>query len=438
MVGWEEILTRFVVWGAGKNGRTLLNLLKAERIAAFIDSNREIQNTEYKNIPIISYEKYKKFYIQFPVIIGPERAETEILELMRQDGIEWAFPFQENLAAIQGFLLQAPLERLTERYCEGETIYIYGFCPLGILMYDHFLKKGFRCCLLLQNRMSERLKTYINEKTEIKTERTSQVQHCQQRILLAMCPEGEDERWLLNGKLKKENYYDLDKQDLYFNPRIAKLKNLHEGESCFIVATGPSLKVKDLDTLYENQAVCISMNGIFKVFNQTRWRPEYYVLSDLTGGYIWKEIIRDLDVKGKFIADVAWNFTEDEISDNMYKWHFIRQWEEGVLPDFSDDFSRRAYMGYTVVYDGALQLAAYMGFRKIYLLGTDCCQYDDPQKQHFISNYSSEVSYLRIDKMMLAYQSAKRYAELHGIEIYNATRGGELEIFERVDFNSLF
>ena len=138
MVGWEEILTRFVVWGAGKNGRTLLNLLKAERIAAFIDSNREIQNTEYKNIPIISYEKYKKFYIQFPVIIGPERAETEILELMRQDGIEWAFPFQENLAAIQGFLLQAPLERLTERYCEGETIYIYGFCPWGFLCMTIF------------------------------------------------------------------------------------------------------------------------------------------------------------------------------------------------------------------------------------------------------------------------------------------------------------
>lgn len=38
----------------------------------------------------------------------------------------------------------------------------------------------------------------------------------------------------------------------------------------------------------------------------------------------------------------------------------------------------------------------------------------------------------------LAYLSAKKYAEEHGIKIYNATRGGKLEVFERVDFDSLF
>ena len=39
---------------------------------------------------------------------------------------------------------------------------------------------------------------------------------------------------------------------------------------------------------------------------------------------------------------------------------------------------------------------------------------------------------------LLAYQSAKKYADAHGIKIYNATRGGNLEVFERVDFDSLF
>ena len=37
-----------------------------------------------------------------------------------------------------------------------------------------------------------------------------------------------------------------------------------------------------------------------------------------------------------------------------------------------------------------------------------------------------------------AYKIAKKYAETHGIKIYNATRGGEMEVFERVDFDSLF
>lgn len=42
------------------------------------------------------------------------------------------------------------------------------------------------------------------------------------------------------------------------------------------------------------------------------------------------------------------------------------------------------------------------------------------------------------DHQFWNYQAARRYAETHGIKIYNATRGGELEVFERVDFDSLF
>ena len=40
--------------------------------------------------------------------------------------------------------------------------------------------------------------------------------------------------------------------------------------------------------------------------------------------------------------------------------------------------------------------------------------------------------------MISAYKSAKKYADAHGIKIYNATRGGKLEVFERVDFDTLF
>jgi len=37
-----------------------------------------------------------------------------------------------------------------------------------------------------------------------------------------------------------------------------------------------------------------------------------------------------------------------------------------------------------------------------------------------------------------AYKTAKKYADRHGVKIYNATRGGNLEVFERVDFDTLF
>ena len=41
-------------------------------------------------------------------------------------------------------------------------------------------------------------------------------------------------------------------------------------------------------------------------------------------------------------------------------------------------------------------------------------------------------------QMDVAYEAARKYADAHGIKIYNATRGGCLEAFPRVDFDSLF
>ena len=43
-----------------------------------------------------------------------------------------------------------------------------------------------------------------------------------------------------------------------------------------------------------------------------------------------------------------------------------------------------------------------------------------------------------IDEATLSYQAAKQYAQTHGIKIKNATRGGKLNVFQRVDFDSLF
>ena len=89
-----------------------------------------------------------------------------------------------------------------------------------------------------------------------------------------------------------------------------------------------------------------------------------------------------------------------------------------------------------------MQLAAFMGFKEIYLLGVDFSYGGQQKNTNYTYFYETDaienmgVGYVR--QVTLAYQAAKRYAESHGIKIYNATRGGKLEIFERVDFDSLF
>ena len=42
------------------------------------------------------------------------------------------------------------------------------------------------------------------------------------------------------------------------------------------------------------------------------------------------------------------------------------------------------------------------------------------------------------EKVTKGFEAALVYAKSRDIKIYNATRGGKLEVFERVDFDGLF
>ena len=42
------------------------------------------------------------------------------------------------------------------------------------------------------------------------------------------------------------------------------------------------------------------------------------------------------------------------------------------------------------------------------------------------------------NEQMIAYEFIKKETEKQGVKVYNATRGGALEVFERVDFDLLF
>jgi hypothetical protein len=93
-----------------------------------------------------------------------------------------------------------------------------------------------------------------------------------------------------------------------------------------------------------------------------------------------------------------------------------------------------------------------MGMKEIYLIGVDHHFHtsmndkgeiivDPTAKDYFSEKYNADKEKLYIpnpDKSTLTFIAAKKYADGHDIEIYNATRGGKLEVFERVDFDILF
>ena len=92
-----------------------------------------------------------------------------------------------------------------------------------------------------------------------------------------------------------------------------------------------------------------------------------------------------------------------------------------------------------------------MGFNEIYLIGMDhefkiavrsngSLMLNNNIFNHFDKKYidTKATTVQLIDWINAAYESAEKYSRENGFRIFNATRGGKLEIFERVDFDKLF
>lgn len=230
--------------------------------------------------------------------------------------------------------------------------------------------------------------------------------------------------------------------------RIRELKNQYVGKWCFIIGNGATLRVEDIDLIKEE--VTIASNRIYKIFQRTSWRPTIYMAEDPDGlsemipnlsGYYIQKIIIPFSTK-KWTRDMK-NVLYGFWSNGKFIINRYNDMRSHISEDVHDHFS----CGYTVTFS-AIQLAIYMGIKEIYLLGVDfdyawvSDRYGRKKRVKGVQTYfdgkERKGSYLNYYSTMYAYSQAKKYADEHNIKIYNATRGGKLEVFPRVDFDSLF
>ena len=232
--------------------------------------------------------------------------------------------------------------------------------------------------------------------------------------------------------------------------KLLMFKDKYKGKRCFIVGNGPSLKMEDLEKLHVHGEYSFGANGIHLAFNQTRWKPTFYTVSDQAALLAWYHIIKKLDVKYKFIGDRAFRAYDIPQIKNAFIYPLIERTYYPYCPDFSNDITKAVGNSYTVTYIN-MQIASYMGFNEIYLIGIDH-SYDvqldsegkiikNKTKNYFIDNYTpASVKGLGMSRLYLcdkAYVKAELYSQFHDFKIYNATRGGKLEIFERIDFDKI-
>lgn len=236
-----------------------------------------------------------------------------------------------------------------------------------------------------------------------------------------------------------------------YGKEILKYKDKYKGKRCFLVGNGPSLKAEDLTKLYENKEITFAFNRIYNIFDSTDWRPTFYISQDEKMLKGCCEEVEKLDLPVKFIPIQLYWYHDISIRDALY---FNMNWQQIENPmnfSFSDDITKKIDCASTGMYTAA-QMATYMGFSEIYFIGVDHhfqisqnskgeIVVDNTVKDYFTDKYNEDKENLYIpntEKSTFTYIAMKNHCDRLGIKVYNATRGGKLEVFPRIEFDSLF
>ena len=436
---------RLAIWGVGERGKRIYSRLHYREDIVFIDSDENKIGTEYDGKRIIGIEEYVRAYSQYFILITPSNSD-EIQSIIAEYGISYYFELGKTPIALQSKLHYDILDKYLQKCDCSKRSGVYGLNFYSIFLYDRFFYMGCRELYLIPERgvSNEKLKKieesfdWINILMDMDWGKYIDIIYT---TTYRGCFEAECMKGM--SAFDVQDVYEFSSiSKKYWNETLERFKSIHSGQRCFIVATGPSLQMEDLETLRKNREKCIGMNKLFLAFKRSEWRPDYYVVEDKR---CIKECYRELSklpVNSIFLSDLYPAMWQENLPANVYRYHS----ENALLFDddisFSNDIVKKIYAHATVTYS-CIQLAVYMGFREIILIGVDFSfsgNYKD-KGNHFDPDYYDEKS--EVDKFwekesIQAYCTARKYAEYHGIKIYNATRGGKLEVFERIDFDSLF
>ena len=223
--------------------------------------------------------------------------------------------------------------------------------------------------------------------------------------------------------------------------RLQAYRDRHRGQRCFIIGNGPSLKKTDLSLL--RNEVSFGLNRIYLLFDEIGFATTYHVVVNKLVIEQTAEDISNLSVP----SFISWH------SRDLIAFRSDMMFLQSVLgsPRFFADITKGIWEGATVTYV-AMQVAYYMGFEKVILVGVDhnfttkgaphktvVSNGDDPN--HFAPHYFGKGFRWQLPDLEtseLAYGLADYQFRVSGREIVDATVGGKLEVFPKVDYESLF
>lgn len=436
-------MLKFVIYGIGARGKLFLEWFDKTRVAAIVDRNPAMQGTQYEGINIISLDEYEKRFANLFLIVTPSDEGREILVDLRNRGITRVLSLLRAPMELTSY--EAPLPFDEMMLVAGKTtldmpIAIWGVNIFTIVLYEYLVAAGYHDVSIIDLSEQAEVIAAIKEDSSYRFISQTEAEEKGEKILIVDRFLHRTSQVIPSNGICFYKFFDLSCYQKYRD--LSGFHNRHQGESCFVIGTGPSLQIADLDTLAEAKVPCFGVNMVYRAYSKTKWRPTYHVSTDPSMyDYLKKDVGLLKGVDAVFLGDRQRKSPKAVRAENLYVYHSSLEYFEDEGPDFSGDANKVCYGAGSVLYT-CLQFAVYMGFQNIYIIGADC-QYKNAGHagDHFIDDYIDDTGvdgFLIPEDLFRGYRSARRYAEAHDVHIYNATRGGLLEVFDRINFDSLF
>lgn len=226
--------------------------------------------------------------------------------------------------------------------------------------------------------------------------------------------------------------------------QLTTMQDVHREERCFIIGNGPSLKNTDLKKLRNEYT--FGMNRVYMLFPELGFHTTYYVSVNYL---VIKQCIEDILSlpMPKFLPWSCRSYLSSPTADTI----FLDVTCALLKPGFYPEVRRPIWHSATVTFI-ALELAFFMGFKQVILIGVDhdfatkgpagqkvISQGDDPN--HFSPGYFGkgfEWQLPDLETSEIGYRLARQAYEKANRQLLDATIGGKLTIFPKVDYNSLF
>lgn len=238
----------------------------------------------------------------------------------------------------------------------------------------------------------------------------------------------------LKNKLKEAFLYFQWKRK--FASKLRKFKDLHKGQDCFIIGNGPSLNKMDLAPLADYHT--FGLNKIFLIFEKVDLNLSYlasvnpFVIEQAHKEF--EEIYCPVFLSHTASAGVVKN------KSHIHRLHTLNLWS------FYEDITQPICEGGTVTYV-AMQIAYYMGFERVFLIGVDHSfkqkgnpnetqTYEGDDENHFHPDYfkGQKWQLADIEGSEVSYHLAKYHFRKDNRQIIDATVGGKLEIFPKIEY----